>query len=210
MSLFFNIPEQYRFLPGKCVTTESLRRFVHDPTSTSFEPLAVCLAKYGITDCNFGDNNSILESLTKMGLKIDNYVICLTPDWAVKGTLTICYKQNAKIDVFYVDYFDTKIVLLSFGLRIGETIELKCPFMVPRLNSDEYWNASMSVPGGLFLSGTVQVFQSCDLYHTGIEGMTSRALLWFSILTDFWLFSKWLLNSSLGYRNTYLCFYKPY
>ena len=95
-------------------------------------------------------------------------------------------------------------------LRIGETIELKCPFMVPRLNSDEYWNASMSVPGGLFLSGTVQVFQSCDLYQTGIEGMTSRALLWFSILTDFWLFSKWLLNSSLGYRNTYLCFYKPY
>ena len=77
-------------------------------------------------------------------------------------------------------------------LRIGETIELKCPFMVPRLNLNEYWNDYLSGPDGSFLSVKVQETQACDLYHACMAQTTSRGLLWFSILVDFWLFSKWL------------------
>ena len=80
-------------------------------------------------------------------------------------------------------------------LRRGETMDLKRPFMVPRLNSDEYWKAYVSVPGGLFRSVTVQGTQSCDLYNAYMEEMTSRALLWSSILADFLLFMKWVISN---------------
>ena len=40
-------------------------------------------------------------------------------------------------------------------LRIGDTIELRSPFMVPRVKSYAYGNASNSVPSGQFLSGVV-------------------------------------------------------
>ena len=40
-------------------------------------------------------------------------------------------------------------------IRIGETIELRLPFMVPRVKSYAYENASNSVPSGQFLSGVV-------------------------------------------------------
>ena len=69
--------------------------------------------------------------------------------------------------------------VINHPLRIGETIELKGPFMVLRLNSDEYWKAHVSVPAGLFRSVTVLGSQSCDLYRAYMEEMTSRALLVF-------------------------------
>ena len=82
-----------------------------------------------------------------------------------------------------VDTFDNvAVVIVGTGtiefmsLRIGETIELKCPFMVPRLNSDEYWNDYSSGPDGLFLSVTVQEKQLCDLYRPCMAQTTSRAL----------------------------------
>ena len=56
--------------------------------------------------------------------------------------------------------------------------------MVPRLNSDEYWNDYSSGPDGSFLSVTVQEKQLCDLYRACMAQTTSRALLWFSILVD--------------------------
>ena len=70
-------------------------------------------------------------------------------------------------------------------LRRGETMDLKRPFMVPRLNSDEYRKAYVSFPDGLFRSVTVLGTQSCDLYYAYMAEMTSRALLWSSILGDF-------------------------
>ena len=45
--------------------------------------------------------------------------------------------------------------LTKIKLRIGETIELRLPFMVPRVKSYAYENASNSVPSGQFLSGVI-------------------------------------------------------
>ena len=83
-----------------------------------------------------------------------------------------------------------KLRRVSFVLKAGLTMDLRWPFMVLRLNSDENWKAYMTVSEGLFRSVTVQGTQSYDLYHFYMDEMTSRALLWSSILADFWVFIK--------------------
>ena len=85
-SIFSNIPEKFRFLTGKKITVGSLTSMVHPPVSDSFKPLSDVLLAYGITECNLADKTAILESLSQIGLKRDNYVICLSPDWVIQDS----------------------------------------------------------------------------------------------------------------------------
>ena len=59
------------------------------------------------------------------------------------------YRLDLEMDRIF-DRF-TRILIL----RIGETIELRLSFMVPRVKSYAYENASNSVPSGQFLSGVI-------------------------------------------------------
>ena len=80
-------------------------------------------------------------------------------EWSLKRYLTALMEMQYKSISFQIDMQEGKMVppeKIKETLRIGETIELKCPFMVPRLNLNEYWNDYLSGPDGSFLSVKVQ------------------------------------------------------
>ena len=74
------------------------------------------------------------------------------------------WQKQIDLDPALKDYGYIQYLPESANIKARWNDKIEMPFMVPRLNSDEYWNAYMSVPGGLLLSRTVQ-FRAWSIQH---------------------------------------------